>query len=169
MTIEGMRKERWAAGVQAGAAQGSQPGGRERSQLAWVADGRIRAAALALLLYKKGAQTGPQRGLIPRRAPHVRQPRSSRCPAAKPRRCHGGRWVRAYKPKMVGHARHMVFTLQRSRFTAQQVRRTDTHRRPVANCSPSAGVWEPAAPYGSSPTCLTTVPSHTHRRPARAR
>ena len=32
----------------------------------------------------------------------------------------------------------------------------------VANCVPSAGVWESAAPYGTSPTCLTTVPSHTH-------
>ena len=33
----------------------------------------------------------------------------------------------------------------------------------VANCLPSAGVWESAAPYGTSPTCLTTVhtPSST--------
>ena len=31
----------------------------------------------------------------------------------------------------------------------------------VANCLPSAGFWESAAPYRTSPTCLTTVPSHT--------
>mgnify|MGYP001807638281 CR=1 FL=1 len=29
-----------------------------------------------------------------------------------------------------------------------------------------AGFWESAAPYGTSPTCLTTVPSHTHHRNA---
>ena len=30
----------------------------------------------------------------------------------------------------------------------------------VANCLPSAGVWASVAPYGTSPTCLNTVPSH---------
>ena len=34
----------------------------------------------------------------------------------------------------------------------------------VANCLPSDGFWESAAPYGTLPTCLTTVPLHTHRR-----
>ena len=33
-----------------------------------------------------------------------------------------------------------------------------THTHVVANCLPSAGVWES---YGTSPTCLNTVPSHT--------
>ena len=33
----------------------------------------------------------------------------------------------------------------------------------VAHCLPSAGIWESAAPYGTLPTCLTTVPSHTNR------
>ena len=32
----------------------------------------------------------------------------------------------------------------------------------VANCLPSSGVWESAAPCGTSPTCLNTVPSHIH-------
>ena len=31
----------------------------------------------------------------------------------------------------------------------------------IANCLPSSGVWESAAPGGTSPTCLNTVPSHT--------
>ena len=32
----------------------------------------------------------------------------------------------------------------------------------VANCLSSAGFWESAAPYGTLPTCLDTVPSHIH-------
>ena len=34
----------------------------------------------------------------------------------------------------------------------------------VAHCLSSSGVWESAAPCGTSPTCLNTVPSHTPSR-----
>ena len=36
---------------------------------------------------------------------------------------------------------------------------TPPHPHTASNCLPSAGVWESAAPYGTSPTCLNTVPS----------
>ena len=32
----------------------------------------------------------------------------------------------------------------------------------AANCMPFVGFWKSAATYGTLPTCLTTVPSHTH-------
>ena len=45
------------------------------------------------------------------------------------------------------------------------LKHTRTHSCPaVANWLPSVGFWESAAPYGTLPTCLTTVPSHTHTR-----
>ena len=39
--------------------------------------------------------------------------------------------------------------------------RTHTHAVPT----PVVRFWESAAPYGTLPTCLTTVPSHTHAVP----